>query len=124
MLLTDDFEDVQFGNLMLSLLYTYSRSECPLPKSHTGEESFDTGKHWRVCDFDARNVGGRCCMAIRFQAIKQDPRVERPEAAGNNDWAYIGSIPGSKWCPLMWAKRLQKFHGHRKDKDSPYFVSP
>jgi hypothetical protein len=120
----DDFEDVQFANLMLSLAYTFSRAECPLPKSHTGEESFDTGKHWRVCDFDARTVARRICMAIRFQALKQDPRVERPEAAGNNDWAYIGSIPDSKWCPLMWAKRLQAFHGHREDKDSPYFVSP
>ena len=63
-------------------------------------------------------------MAIRFQAIKQDPRVERPEAAGKNDWAYVGSIPGSKWCPILWAKRLQEFHGHRMNKDSPYFVSP
>ena len=121
---TDSFEDVQFGNLMLDLLYTYSRAECPLPLAHTGREAFDKGKHWRVCDFDARFAGGRTCLAVRFQAIKQDPRVERPEAAGNQDWAYLGSVPKSKWCPVMWAQRLQAFHGARPDADAPYFVSP
>ena len=31
-----DFEDVQFVAFMLTLLYSFSRSECPCPKTYTG----------------------------------------------------------------------------------------
>ena len=120
----DDFHDVQMVHLLLTLVYTFSRSECPLPKSRTGRESFDPGVHWRIIDFDVKVVGGRRVLMVRFQAIKQDPRVERPEAAGNADWAILGEIPGSKWCPVMWATRFQKLVGVRRDKDGPHFVSP
>jgi hypothetical protein len=120
----DDFEDVQFVNLMLDLMYTFSRAECPLPKSRSGRGAFAPDVHWRVGDFDVRLVDLCRFLAVRFQVIKQDARVERPEAAGNGDWAYLGEIPDSKWCPIRWAMRLQQLHGARRDREAPYFVNP
>ena len=44
----DDFEDVQFVNLMLDLVYTFSRAECPLAKSHSGRGAFARDvRKWR-----------------------------------------------------------------------------
>ena len=70
-----DFGQVQLVVVMLTQLYTFSRSECPCPKSFTGADSFDTSKHWRVCDFDVMIICSLACVLVRFQAIKQDPRV-------------------------------------------------
>jgi hypothetical protein len=43
--------EAQFGFFMLTLLFTFSRSECPCPKAFTGEQSFDPEQHWQVGDF-------------------------------------------------------------------------
>ena len=63
-------------------------------------------------------------MWVRFRSIKQDPRVERPEARGDGDWALIGDIPGSVFSILVWFCRLQRFHGHRSDRAAPFFLDP
>ena len=57
-------------------------------------------------------------------AIKQDQRVERPEARGDGDWAVVGDVPNSKWSPLLWYTRLQRFHGRRADPRGPMFLDP
>ena len=44
------FEEVQFNVVLLTLAYTFSRTECPCPKTYDG---FDPTNHWRVKDFDA-----------------------------------------------------------------------
>ena len=55
--------------------------------------------------------------------------MERPEAQGDGDWAFLGSIRDadgtpSKWCPVLWATKLQTFHGNRRNTpQAPYFVS-
>ena len=40
-----DRERVQFGFLVLLLLFTFSRVECPCPKNYSGEDSWDDKKH-------------------------------------------------------------------------------
>ena len=119
---SDSFFWVQMGFLILVLLYTFSRSECPCPKTFAGRESYDAEVHFNVCDFDIRHSGGRRALFVRFRVIKQDQRVERPEAAGDGDWAVLGEMVGSMFCPLAWFLRLQKFHGHRADKRAPFFL--
>ena len=119
-----DFGEVQFVVIMLTLLHTFSRTECPCPKSFTGAESFDTSKHWRVCDFDVMIICSVACVLVRFQAIKQDPRVERPRGRGEGDWSVVGGIQGTKWCLVTWLVLLNNFHGARTDKEAPMFVDP
>eukprot|EP00966_Prymnesium_polylepis_P272912 6304971-Prymnesium_polylepis.1 len=46
------FGSVQLTLFVLVLLYTFSRSECPCPKSYTGQDKFDPGVHWTVADFE------------------------------------------------------------------------
>ena len=119
------FWEVQLAFLLLCLLYTFSRSECPCPKTFTGRESFDKEVHWNVLDFDMAHVAGRRVLRVRFRVIKQDPRIERPEASGDGDWVIIGEVPGgSKFCPVAWFLRLQRFHGTRPNKRGPMFVDP
>ena len=94
----DDFEWVQFVFLLLTLLYSFSRSECPCPKSHQGVEAFDKNKHWTWADFVVTHYsdgkGGRLkAMDVRMKGYKQDPRMERPEARGEGgDWVTIGDL--------------------------------
>ena len=114
------FEDVQFNVVLLTLSYTFSRTECPCPKTYDG---FDGSKHWRVKDFDACTICGIVCLLVRFLAIKQDPRIERPAGRGDGDWSVIGGIPGSKWCIMKWVNLLNRMHGPRPDKDGPMFLN-
>ena len=120
----DSFWMVQCVFLMLTMLYTFNRTENPCPKNHTGRESFDPDAHFGVRDFDIQHIARRRAMKVRFRRIKQDPRVERPEARGDGDWVVIGDIPDSIWSIVTWFLRLQKFHGHRPDRKAPMFVDP
>eukprot|EP00966_Prymnesium_polylepis_P002223 51233-Prymnesium_polylepis.1 len=47
-----DFGSVQLTLFIRVLLYTFSRSECPCPKSYSGRDKFDPGVHWTVADFE------------------------------------------------------------------------
>ena len=116
----------QLITLVLFMVFSFSRSECPLPKTLYGRDGFHPDRHWRVRDCDVRAVqSGVMAVWLRFQAIKQDPRVERPEAGGDGDWAILAGLPDRPdWCPIQWIKRLNDFHGARPDKDAPLFVNP
>jgi hypothetical protein len=59
---------------------------------------------------------------VRFRAIKQDPRQERPAARGSGDWACLGDVPDTKWSPIKWYVRLAQLHGVARDPRSPMFV--
>ena len=83
-------EDVCFSFFLVILMFTFSRSECPCPKTFDG---FDPEEHWQVCDIRWRCVDGVWCLAVRFKKIKQDPRITRPAATNDGDWAYIGDAP-------------------------------
>ena len=126
---SDDFEWVQFVFLLLTLLFSFSRSECPCPKSHQGVEAFDKNKHWTWADFVVAlysdGKGGRLrALDVRMKGIKQDPRMERPEARGEGgDWLTIGDIPDSKFSILAWYRRVVAFHGRAPaDLETACFV--
>jgi hypothetical protein len=108
--------------LMLILLFTFARSESPLAKSHTGAGRFDPWKNLQVQDVKVMKVNGAACVAVRLKAIKQDPRMQRPEARGEGDWIYIGDAPGD-FSILMWLRLYFSFFaGVQRDQLSSFFV--
>lgn len=118
------FWEVQFAFLLLVLLNTYSRSESPCPKTHEGREAYSSDDHFNVRDFDPCGCEGHRGLWVRFRKIKQDPRVERPEARGDGDWAFIGDLDIPGLGVLEWYRLLQQFHGPRPGKEGPMFVDP
>ena len=61
-------------------------------------------------------------VQMRLKIIKQDGRMERPEAAGNEDWIHIGDVQDSVFSIIAWITRLFAFHARARDQDSPFFV--
>ena len=118
---TNVFE-VQLAFLLLILLYTFSRSECPCPKTLSGRESFDQEEHWTVDDFDLCDMEGKKVIRARFKKIKQDKRMERPEARGEGDWSYVAQVANSIFDPVFWLLLLTRLRGPRPSKKSPFFV--
>lgn len=130
----NSFWQVQFIFLMLVCLFTFSRSECPCPKTFTGENAFDKAKHWTVRDIVVRLVDGVYVLAVRFKSIKQDPRIERPTARGvdapageaahgGSDWSYVGDIPGDPMSIFVWYRRLMAFYRCARPLDAPFFMA-
>ena len=81
-------------------------------KAWTGPNVFDCGVHWTIDDFKLRkdHATGGWVLWVRFKAIKQDMRLERPSLAGSSrlpveddadhfghDWVPIGDIPGTSF---------------------------
>lgn len=119
--------EVQAALLMLILLFSFSRSESPCPKSHSGADAFDLGKHLAVSDVEVRRMDSRQCLAVRLKAIKQDARMERAEAAGNEDWIIVGEVdrdvdPSGAFSVMGWVRALFALHAGARDRDSPFFV--
>ena len=115
------FWEVQAMLLQLLLLYTFSRSESPLQKSWTGEGSFDPMKNLQVRDVKVATVGGKLAMGVRLKAIKQDPRMQRPEAQGEGDWVWIGESDGNTNI-MFWLKLyFSFFNGITRDLNEPFF---
>ena len=128
------FWEVQCMFFMLVLLFTFSRSECPCPKSFTGEDTWADDKHWMVRDICIRKVAGQFVLAVRFKKIKQDARLERPEARGDgtvageaskggSDWAYVGDVPGHILSPFVWYRKLMAFYPRGRTETSPFFMA-
>ena len=114
------FEDVCFSFFIVLLLFTFSRSECPCPKTFDG---FDPEEHWQVCDIRWRCVDGVWCLAVRFKKIKQDPRITRPAAApGDGDWAYVGDAP-EPFSVLKWFRSYMQFFPHGRAPEDPFFLA-
>ena len=90
-----DTQGVTLDFLVLPLIFTYSRTENPLPKTYRGRECYDPEVHWNLGDILLDNVDGIRGLWVRFRAIKQDPRCERPEAQGRGDLAWIADLPDS-----------------------------
>ena len=118
------FADVQLAVFILFLFFTFSRSECPCPKNHSGGHTFDSAQHWTVDDVELVLHGGRLCLRVRFKMVKQDPRMQRPEARGNADWVYIGDVPDSNFSILMWWRRLLSHWKGRRNGAEPLFLAP
>ena len=123
------FVDVQFAFFILALLFTFSRTECPCPKTFSGRQKYDPEEHWNVRDFDPGSIEAKDgstlrVMWVRFRAIKQDPRVERPEARGDGDWAMIGDISESKFSIFYWYTLLMSMSAFNRDPTAPFFLDP
>ena len=119
-----NFAEVQLALLMLILLFTFARSETPCPKSRAGAESFDELKHLMVEDVHPTSIDGRRALGVRLKAIKQDPRLQRPEALGGfGDWIQIGALPDDPLCDVfVWLGRVCEFHGRPRPRTDPFFV--
>ena len=119
------FEEVQSALLMVMMFFSFSRSESPCPKSFTGKGSFDPTKHLMVCDVEIRVLKGVAYLAIRLKSIKQDPRMERPEAAGNEDWVLLGVADGVfnilMWLSAFWGFFPKDGSSAPRPADSPFF---
>ena len=113
------FQDVCFAFFLVVLFFTFSRTECPCPKTFT---TFDPAEHWQVCDLRWRNVDGVWCLAVRLKKIKQDPRVLRPAASGEGDWSYIGDSP-EPFSILKWFKAYMSFFADARPPEDPFFLS-
>lgn len=112
------FEQVQMVVLVLMLLFSFARSETPLPKTLDG---VDPMKHLLVCDvgFGAGPVHTR----IRLKSTKSDPRMERDAARHNEDWVLLGDVPGdAEFSLLKWMQLLFALHAGRRDASGPFFV--
>jgi len=49
--------------------------------------------------------------------------MERPEAAGNDDWVYIGNVDHDpQFSIFVWMRRLFQFHGAARLPGSPFFL--
>jgi hypothetical protein len=117
------FKEVQNVLVQLILLNTFSRSESPLAKSYTGAGEFDPMKNLQVQDVKVEMVAGKKCVGVRLKAIKQDARMERPEARGDGDWVWIADTEGPcgiiQWLMLFFSF----FEDGRRPAVSPFFVT-
>ena len=118
----NSFWEVQCAHFIVSLLFTFSRSECPCPKNFTGEESFDADFHWQVADIGVRTVNGRAAMGYRFKGNKSDGLRMRSEARGDGDWVYVGDVRDSVFSIFLWHRRLMAFHGRKRPDAQPFYL--
>jgi len=113
------FWEVQMAVFIVLYLFSFARSEHPCPKTYDG---FDKDQHARVDDIQIITWRTVLCVGCRLKVIKQDPRMERPEAAGNEDWVYIGNVDDPQFSIFLWMRRLFQFHGGPRLADSPFFL--
>ena len=115
------FWEVQMAFFICTYLFGFSRSEHPCPKTQT---SFDPAQNAQVQDIAVKTWRGTACLGLRLKVIKQDPRMERPEAAGNEDWVYVGDVDDPEFSVFVWLQRLFAFHGGARSATDPFFVTP
>ena len=123
----DNFAEVQLAFLWLLLLFTFSRSENPLSKSKQGRECWDVAEHfaWEDIRLARDRSTGKRVMQVRFKKTKPDPRVERPEAAGDGDWAVVGGVDDPDFDLCGWYLRLCSFYPEPlRDGAEPFFLDP
>ena len=129
--------DAQFGLVLIVLLFTFSRTECPCPKSWTGLDTFDPQVHWQVRDFRLLRSGSNWVLWVRFKSIKQDKRLERATARGSSDlpfedtdvgvghdWVPIGDVPDDeRFSAAFWYKAFVKSVGRERERTEPMFYA-
>jgi hypothetical protein len=114
------FWEVQMAFFICTYLFGFSRSEHPCPKTRDG---FDPAQNAQVQDVAMKTWRGKTCLALRLKVIKQDPRMERPEAAGNDDWVYVGDVDDPDFSVFAWLRRVYAFHGQARSPTEPFFLS-
>lgn len=129
------FRLVQFRLIMLILLLTFTRVECPCPKAWTGPNAFIRSVHWTTSDFRLFHSEHGWVLWVRFKGLKQDPRIERPSASADpswlpwqdapsdvgHDWVPIGDVPGSPFSIRAAYMDFVRTLGEASAEDSPRF---
>lgn len=134
-----DFRDVNFGLMMLTLLFTFSRTECPCPKTWSGRDVFDKAQHWTVGDFKLlpSSSGDGFVLWVRIKRIKQDARIERPSAhtavpwlpfdpvndGHGRDWVPIGDVADPLFSISKWFIAHTRAIGRERADDEPMFLA-
>ena len=134
----NSFEDVNLGLLLLVSYFSFTRTECPCPKAYTGPQSFSPDVHWQFKDFKLVRMNGAWVLWVRFKGVKQDPRIERPEAShaseflpfnagdvrGSRDWVPIGDVPDRPaFSVAKFFMRHCQLVGRTRDPDESMFLS-
>jgi len=128
------FWEVQAALAMLFELHSFARSESIVAGALTGPRAFDQHKNLMVEDMQVFPPGtrigmsftARACVGVRLKGVKQDPRIERPEARGNADWVYIGDVDEPALSVCVWVRRFFRLLGAHfrgpRDPKSPLFL--
>ena len=123
---TTCFWQVQTVVLVLFLMLTFARSETPCPGALSGPNALDETKHLLVRDVKPK-AQPSFHAAMRLKAIKQDPRLERPEAAGGveggEDWILVGDVDDPDFSVAAWLRLLFSFHSSARAPDSAFFLA-
>ena len=114
------FMEVQAAVLLLMLLFSFARSETPCPKTASG---LDPLQHLLVEDVIPHSDPS-FHVAMRLKRIKQDRRMERPEAQGNEDWLRLGDTDDALFSLRVWLARLFAMHGSSRASQHAFFVNP
>ena len=136
---SDDFVCIQLHLVLLVLLFTFSRVECPCPKTFSGVQSYDLRYHWSVDDFRlVESPTTAPILWVRFKGFKQDARMERPAAShadprlpfvpgdhgDSKDWVPIGDVPGDPLFSIALAyKRFVRALARARRPSDPMFVA-
>ena len=118
----DVFWEVQCAFWIVTNLFTFARTMSSCPKNYTGPESFDPDFNWQVKDVRGKRIAERLAVGFRMKGDKPDPRMERPEAAGNEDWVFVGDVPDSIFSVVTWFNRVCDMHICERGSDEPFFV--
>jgi len=125
------FEHDQQGFYSVVLGESFSRAECPFPKSQDGRRGFNRSKHWEVGDFKFAQANGVVYLMVRFKGVKQDPLMTRLEARGTHgrnpdagDWVKLGNTHDKLFSVVEWYKRFISHFDSPRDPLDPMFVDP
>lgn len=111
------FAEVRTACAMLMLFFTMSRSEYPVPKTHSGQHNFNPAQHCR--QRDVRTSNGYVEWA--FGIIKQDQLGKRLRK-GEREWKPVGNATG---CMNMrfWLELYCSMRPANDDLDTAFFVT-
>jgi hypothetical protein len=115
------FEEVRAVLIMLMLLFTFARSESPVPKNLTGPGAFNSEKQLCSCDVRVATVAGKQTVQFRLKGIKQDTLGQRATAQGDGDWVIVGST-GDQYDIVLWLRRYFSFFSEARSPKDPFFV--
>ena len=100
--------------------FRHQRERATCPKTST---SFDPDQHLQIKD--VKILADPFNVRVRLKRIKQDQRMERPEArAEEGDWIILGDVPGDAAFSLkIWLQRFYRLKRNApRHPDSPFFM--
>ena len=91
------FWEVQLAFLLLTTLYTFTRSECPCPKTAGGRDQYDSSAHFNVQDFDPSGMPG---IKVKGMWMGVCPRRQAGQSRLSLGVGRVPNLPrGSRGTP-------------------------